>query len=111
MDAEYSVDGAVSMCGARSEMMKALDGPLQYNYELWLTHYLLHLGICAQYVNPSLGACWAGEDLMLIVRRLVKSCSFGVRPAKGQASAMEKYAFALHLELQFADDRLRSQSF
>lgn len=31
------------MCGSRSEQMKSLDGPLHYNYELWLTHYMMHL--------------------------------------------------------------------
>lgn len=43
MDAEYQIDGAVSKCGFRSELMKQLDAPMQYNYNLWFSHYLLHL--------------------------------------------------------------------
>ena len=43
MDAEYQIDGAVARCGGRSELMKQLDAPMQYNYQLWLTHYLMHL--------------------------------------------------------------------
>lgn len=43
MDAEYQIDGAVSKCGYRSELMKQLDAPMQYNYYLWMCHYLTHL--------------------------------------------------------------------
>lgn len=43
MAAEYQIDGAVSKCGYRSELMKQLDAPMQYNYYLWMTHYLHHL--------------------------------------------------------------------
>ena len=43
MAAEYSVDGAVSKLGNRSEAMKALDVSMAYNYELWMAHYLVHL--------------------------------------------------------------------
>lgn len=43
MAAEYQIDGAVSKCGYRSELMKQLDAPMQYNYYLWMTHYLDHL--------------------------------------------------------------------
>ena len=43
MEAEYQIDGAVSKCGFRSELMKQLDAPMQYNYQLWLTHYMMHL--------------------------------------------------------------------
>ena len=48
------------------------------------THYLCHLGLMAKHINPSLGACWAGEDLMISVRRLVKSSLHGNTPLKGQ---------------------------
>ena len=43
MAAEFSVDGAVSKLGTRSEAMKALDVSMAYNYELWMAHYLMHL--------------------------------------------------------------------
>ena len=43
MEAEYQIDGAVARCGGRSELMKQLDAPMQYNYQLWLSHYLMHL--------------------------------------------------------------------
>ena len=40
---EFQVDGAVSRCGARSELMKKLDVTMTYNYHLWLVHYFMHL--------------------------------------------------------------------
>ena len=40
MAAEYQIDGAVNKCGYRSELMKQLDAPMQYNYYLWMSHYL-----------------------------------------------------------------------
>ena len=43
MKAEFEVGGAVAKCGVRSEAMKALDTAMLYNYELWLTHYMMHL--------------------------------------------------------------------
>ena len=43
LEAEFLVDGAVAKCGVRSETMKQLDVAMNYNYQLWLTHYLLHL--------------------------------------------------------------------
>lgn len=43
MAAEYQIDGAVNKCGYRSELMKQLDAPMQYNFYLWMAHYLDHL--------------------------------------------------------------------
>jgi hypothetical protein len=43
MASEYTVDSAVGRLGAASEKIKALDIALQYNYYLYLSHYLEHL--------------------------------------------------------------------
>ena len=40
---EFQVDGAVSRCGHRSELMKKLDVTMTYNHHLWLVHYMMHL--------------------------------------------------------------------
>ena len=40
---EFQVEGAVSRCGNRSELMKKLDVTMTYNYHLWLVHYFMHL--------------------------------------------------------------------
>ena len=43
MESEYTVDSAVSKCGHVTPKMQALDVAMQYNYNLYLTHYLWHL--------------------------------------------------------------------
>ena len=62
-------------------------------------HGLLHIALCAEFVNPAIGACWSGEDMMLVVRRLAASSAHGCQPSKAQYAAMEKYALALDFEL------------
>ena len=43
MAAEFDVGGAISQVGQRSEARKNLDVSMQYNYNLWMVHYLFHL--------------------------------------------------------------------
>ena len=66
------------------------------------THYVLHLGLIAAYLNPHLGACWSGEDLMQIVRRLLVSCAPGCTPVQSQLKAIRKYALAMSFEYSLA---------
>lgn len=63
------------------------------------SHYLCELGLISHYINPQLGACWAGEDSMQVARRLLVSSSFGSPPLVAQAGAMQKYGLALNHEL------------
>ena len=66
------------------------------------SHYLMHLGLLASYINPQQGSCWAGEDLMQVVRRLVLSSAPGLNPAGSQLKAMQKYARAMNFEFTVA---------
>jgi len=43
MASSYSVDAAVSRCGASTEKMQALDVAMQYNFMLYFVHYTAHL--------------------------------------------------------------------
>ena len=43
MASEFDVGGAISQVGQRSEARKNLDVSMQYNYNLWMVHYLFHL--------------------------------------------------------------------
>lgn len=43
MASEFDVGGAISQVGQRSEARKNLDVAMQYNYNLWMVHYLFHL--------------------------------------------------------------------
>ena len=66
------------------------------------SHYLLHLGLIAAYMNPALGACWQGEDMMRHVRKLVASCANGSSPAVAARTTMFKYSRALAFEFDSA---------
>ena len=71
------------------------------------THYLCHIGLMSSFVNPSLGSCWGGEDLMQVARRLVKSSQLGNQPDTGQFAAMRRYAQALGCEFILAEQMAR----
>ena len=43
MESEYSIDSAVSRVGVQNEKIRALDTSLQYNYMLYMVHYMFHL--------------------------------------------------------------------
>lgn len=43
MASEFDVGGAIGQVGQRSEARKNLDVTMQYNYNLWMVHYLFHL--------------------------------------------------------------------
>ena len=62
------------------------------------THYIMHLGMIAQYINPHQGACWQGEDMMRVSRRLLQSASPGSRIDVSMKTAMDKYVAALSFE-------------
>ena len=77
------------------------DTPL-YNVTV-KSHYLLHIGLIAAYMNPALGSCWQGEDMMRHVRSLVASSVNGSSPASAARTAMFKYTRALAFELDGLD--------
>ena len=64
------------------------------------SHYLCEIALAAEYFNPQLGACCAGEDLTQLARHLIASSSCGSQPLTAQATAMKKYTLALNFELQ-----------
>ena len=67
------------------------------------SHYILHLGLICEFINPSLGACWQGEDMMRVVRRLLQSCANGARPETAALNSMKKYCMALSFELDHCE--------
>lgn len=61
------------------------------------SHYALHLGSLAHFVNPRMGWCYGGEDMMSRVQGLAQASLRGTRPYMVSATMMRKYAFALGL--------------
>lgn len=61
------------------------------------SHYFLHIALQAKYINPRIGWCYTGEDMMAKAKAIAQSSFFGTSPAKLSPKILEKYAFALGL--------------
>jgi hypothetical protein len=64
------------------------------------SHYFIHMGMVAGFINPYYGAVWQGEDMMRVVRRIMAASAFGRKPASAQREAMNRYCRALAFELE-----------
>ena len=60
-------------------------------------HYLLHLALIGKVINPRLAWCYAGESMMLVVKRIVQSSHLGSPPQLVVNKVMAKYARGLSL--------------
>ena len=61
------------------------------------SHYLLHCGLQARYLNPRLSWCYAGEDMMSKMKDLCSTCLRGNAARQATVKALAKYIYALHL--------------
>jgi hypothetical protein len=59
-------------------------------------HYLCHIGIGAAYLNPRLGWCYKGEDMMHKAKILAASCVKARSMYTVIFKMMDKYLFGLH---------------
>ena len=73
-------------------------GQALFNFTI-KTHYLMHFGQIGMYMNPALGACHEGEDLMKVVKRLVVSSATGLDMQGQIRKAFAKYARGLAMDL------------
>jgi hypothetical protein len=60
-------------------------------------HYVGHCIIEAEFLNPRIGWCYAGEDFMFRVRRLLSSCTHNSTPSQSVRLFIKKYVIAMHL--------------
>ena len=63
------------------------------------THLLLHMGVQSQWINPNLGSCYQGEELMAVARRIIAASCRASKPATACNTAMDRYADGLSLEI------------
>ena len=63
------------------------------------SHYLLHIGMIARYINPRLGWCYSGEDMMGKIKHLVQHTYDGTPPHVLVNKTMKKYAYGLGFDL------------
>lgn len=64
------------------------------------THFVLHMGLISSFINPGLGSCWMGEDLMRTARSLIASSSTRMCADGVQLKAMDRHVHALGFDLQ-----------
>ena len=58
-------------------------------------HYLCHIALAAAYINPALGLCYTGEDMMHQMKRLSAGCVKGNGPRIAGRKLMTWYGHAL----------------
>lgn len=64
------------------------------------SHYALHIADIARYINPRLGWCYSGEDMMSKVQGLARASLRGTQPQNVSSTLLRKYGFALGLDMQ-----------
>ena len=78
------------------------DGAMIFNLTV-KAHMLAHVGMRCDQLNPRRAWCFTGERLMLLIRRIVQSCSKGTTLADHNVKFTEKYRHAMHLVLIGSD--------
>ena len=60
-------------------------------------HYVIHCVLDAEHINPRLTWCYAGEDMMFRVRRLLATCTYNTLTSESIRKFVQKYVFGVHL--------------
>ena len=66
-------------------------GILLFNFTIKF-HYTMHLGLMAAYINPRLGWCYSGEDMMQKIKLIVQASYKGTASSLVPSKVMKKYA-------------------
>ena len=62
-------------------------------------HYILHIAMLSARLNPRLSMCYAGEDYMKHMKRIVKAVVNGTKAADVGNRLTDRILLALHYEL------------
>ncbi len=68
-----------------------------FNYTI-KAHYLMHIGLCARYTNPSFGSCYAGETLMQTCKTLFQASCRGNNALEASNQAMLRFVMVRGME-------------
>ena len=63
-------------------------------------HYLAHVILQGEFINPRLGWCYAGEHLMFHARRLMQKCMAHNTPGKATVKFAKQYRLGMHLTFE-----------
>lgn len=62
-------------------------------------HYMLHISLLSEFVNPVSGWCFQGESMMQVVKKVCAASHRGSTPIRASVKIMRKYALGLGLAL------------
>ena len=82
-----------AMCTLINAYHKAEPPVGLFNYTI-KAHYLMHLGVCARYTNPSFGSCYQGETLMQTCKSLFQASCRGSAALAACNTAMYRFVMA-----------------
>ena len=85
------------LCCALLRHFTTSEGKLLFNVTFKM-HWLSHCVDRSFFISPKLGQCYAQEDLMGRVRKLVAISTHGRKGASAIAKTMQRYTRALHFE-------------
>ena len=63
------------------------------------SHLIMHYADCSQWIHPRLGSCYAGEELMGIVRRLVQGVARASKPLTASNTALHRWLHAMAIRM------------
>ena len=55
------------------------------------SHLIMHYAECSRWIHPRLGSCYAGEELMGVVRRLVQGVARASKPVTVSNTALHRW--------------------
>ena len=59
------------------------------------SHVILHYADCSEFIHPSMGSCYQGEELMAIVRRLIQAVARASKPLTASNRALERWLYGM----------------
>ena len=67
------------------------------------SHYLLHIAIIGHYMNPRIGWCYSGEDMMGLFKKVIANSQRGVPMSQLSDRSMMKYSYGM--TIKFSKER------
>ena len=63
------------------------------------SHLIMHYAECSRWIHPRLGSCYAGEELMAIVRRLVQGVARASKPLTASNSSLHRWMHGMAVRM------------
>ena len=88
---EAFIRSCSTYCQAITYLIRAYTPDRAYFNWTPKSHLIMHYAECSRWIHPRLGSCYAGEELMGIVRRLVQGVARASKPATVSNAALQRW--------------------